>query len=461
MLKKVHFVGIGGIGVSAIAKMMFSQSVQVTGSEVIKSEITDELEDKGIKIFYDHSAGNLGEHLDTLIYSAAVREDNPERKEARKRGIREISYFDFLGELSRDYFTIAVSGTNGKSTTTAMLGLILEAAGLDPTVIVGSKVKTFPNGNLRMGRSKYLIVEACEYMAHMLKLSPQMIVLTNIEEDHLDYYRDLGHIKEIFAEYIQKLPGNGTLIYNFDDPATNEISLKFQPPRLKLSYGIDARTDYMIRNVFVDSERQYFNIVHNNINEEPIGNFSLQIPGLFNIYNAIAAATAAFNLNIDIEYIKKALGNFSGIWRRFEILGEHNGALIISDYGHHPTAISATVKAAREFYPKRRIVLIFQPHQRNRTRKLFNDFVKVLKSPDALILSEIYDVAGREANEDRDVSAKTIFEELKNIGKEVYFAKNLEETEDLAKKNMRKGDVYIIMGAGNIDSVARDLASKL
>ncbi len=217
----------------------------------------------------------------------------------------------------------------------------------------------------------------------------------------------------------------------------------------------------MIRNVFVDSERQYFNIVHNNINEEPIGNFSLQIPGLFNIYNAIAAATAAFNLNIDIEYIKKALGNFSGIWRRFEILGEHNGALIISDYGHHPTAISATVKAAREFYPKRRIVLIFQPHQRNRTRKLFNDFVKVLKSPDALILSEIYDVAGREANEDRDVSAKTIFEELKNIGKEVYFAKNLEETEDLAKKNMRKGDVYIIMGAGNIDSVARDLASKL
>lgn len=456
--QQAHFIGIGGIGVSAVAKMMLHRGVSVTGSDAVKSEITEELEQRGIKIFYAHSAENLPENLDLLIYSAAVPEDNPERAEARKRGIKEMSYFDFLGELSRDYYTIAVSGTNGKSTTTAMIGLILEEAGLDPTVIVGSKVKTFPDGNLRLGKSKYFVVEACEYQAHMLKIHPQMIVLTNIEEDHLDYYRDLNHIKETFKEYVRKLPADGKLIYNSDDEASYCLSnVEYRISNPATSYGINTPADYLAKNILVDSGRQYFSMLRANPHEEILGNFSLQVPGRFNVYNALAAATAAFSLGIDADAAKKALGQFTGIWRRFEKVGKHHGAIIVSDYGHHPTAIRETVRAAREFYPNRRIVLLFQPHQRNRTRKLWAEFRQSLQTPDVLILSEIYDVTGREAREDKKVSSKPLFDEIQEVHKNAYFAANLDEAETRVRKIARPNDLIIIMGAGDIDKVARNL----
>jgi len=373
--------------------------------------------------------------------------------------VREVSYCDFLGELSKQYLTVAISGTNGKSTTTAMLGLILERAGLDPTVIVGSKVKTFPDGNLRLGKSKYLVVEACEYNAHMLKIQPQMIVLTNVEEDHLDFYRDLNHIKETFVNYIKKLSNDGFLIYNSDDCASEEVVRAIGNSQLTISnYGVDLPADYMAKNILIKPGHQYFDILRTTKHEEVLGSFSLQIPGRFNIYNALAAVSAALNLGILPEIIKETLENFSGIWRRFEKVGERGGAIIISDYGHHPTAIRETVQAAREFYPDRRIVLVFQPHQRNRTRRLFDDFVQALLTPDILVLTEIYDVTGREDAEDAAVSSQQLFDEIKKTNTHLQFAKNLDEAERMTRAIIVPNDIVIVMGAGDIDKIARKFA---
>ena len=290
--KKIHCIGIGGIHVSALAKLLLNQGVQVSGSDLVKSEITDELKKQGAWVFIGHNNAKLRKICETcentkdilVIYSDAVPENNSERIEAKKLGIPQMSSYEFIGELSKDYYTIAISGTNGKSTTTAMLGLILEKAGLDPTVIVGTKVKQW-DGNIRIGKSKYLVTEADEYKAHMLKLNPKMIVLTNIEEDHLDFYRNLDDIIEHFKKYVEKLPENGVLVYNSDDDSVTQL----------LNYLVTKNIGYSANDV--DS-------------------LKLQVPGEFNKYNAAAATSAAKELGISDKIIKESLEDLQELVKR-------------------------------------------------------------------------------------------------------------------------------------------------
>ncbi|MBI4435136.1 UDP-N-acetylmuramate--L-alanine ligase [Candidatus Uhrbacteria bacterium] len=440
--KHVHFVGIGGIGMSALAKWFLHEGVSVSGSDVHLSPITHDLEVRGARIYSGHANTNLVGDVDFLIYSPAVPDTNLERVAARERGIPEQTNFEVLGELSKSFSTIVVSGTNGKSTTTAMLGLILEAAGYDPTVLVGSLVPGFKEGNFRHGGGRFFVVEGCEYRANMLHFVPEMIVLTNIEEDHLDFYRGLSHIQETFQTFVDKLKGQGMVVVNADDAGS--AVLKVNRP---VTYGSNwSNTTYAF------SERK--TAMGSQTVQTNVGVLELQIPGVFNVYNALAAMSAAMELGVPFETCRRVLKDFRGIWRRFERVGVYHGADIISDYGHHPSAVKQTIEAAREFFPSRRIVLCYQPHQHDRTKKLFAEFVETLPLADHLILAEIYDVAGR--NEQHDGSSRDLVEAINRPN--TTYASDLADAESQLRDLVQPGDVVLVMGAGDIDEVARRLS---
>lgn len=473
-IKKIHFVGVGGIGVSAVAKMFVRIGKEVSGSDVTSSEIVDDVVKSGIKVFIGHKENNLSKDVDLLVYSDAIPENNPEREKAKKLGIPEMSYFELIGDFSREKFTIAISGTHGKSTTTALAGLMLASGGLDPIVIVGSKSKAFKGGNLRHGRTKYFVVEACEHEAHMLHLRPKIIILTNIEEDHLDFYKNISNIKQTFLRYANLLPENGLLIINNDDPVIREIIYSNKDALEKkikiISFAIENNADIRGINLRVHDiqlgensdkiERcQRFEIMRGRDN---LGEFVLRVPGKFNVYNALAAIACALSFNIPLQKIKTVLKKFDGIWRRFEKISEKDGSIVISDYAHHPTEIRETLKAVRDFYPGRRIVLAFQPHQYDRTQKLFNDFVLSFDEADVLILNEIYGVVGRE-NDEQLVSSKDLIKKIeerdskRNFSRDIFYGENLKETKKIIKSNIKQGDIIVVMGAGDIYNIAKDL----
>jgi UDP-N-acetylmuramate--alanine ligase len=416
--QNVHCIGIGGIGISGIAKFLHSKGKTVSGSDAYRSNVTDGVVAAGISVFIGHDARVINSDIDLIVYSEAVPEENEERMKAKELGIPQLGHFDFLGELSKEYRTICITGTNGKSTTTAMTGKIFEDAEKDPTVFVGTLVPGWELGNVRVGESDILIIEGDEYKQKMVKLFPETTVITNIEEDHLDVYRDLDHIVQTFQELADKT--KGLVITNSDDPNSKKITAK----NLK-TFGHILAED-----------------------------IELKVPGAFNRMNALAATMAAREYEIDDLTIASSLAEFSGVWRRFERVGDFNGAIIISDYGHHPTAIAGTLVAAREFFPGQRIVLCFQPHQHSRTKALFDDFVESFKGADLVILPEIYHVEGRNEEEGK-ISSRDLLNALGDST--ALYAHDLEETEKLLRKEVKPGDVVLIMGAGNIDDVARKL----
>ncbi len=430
-LKKVHFVGIGGIGVSALAKYYLKKGHRVTGSDLVSSEITGALKKKGARLLLGkHSAKNLPRDANLVVYSPAVQKNNPELKQARKLEIKCLSYPQALGELTKEYFTIAVSGTHGKSTTTAMIGLLLTKAGLDPTVIVGTKVKEFNpsagGSNCRVGKSKYLVIEADEHFASFLNYWPKIIVLTSIEADHLDYYKNLNNLLRTFKKYISHLPKNGFLIINRDDKNLNNIIRT--AVQKALCYSLKQKEAKKLKKI-------------------------LKIPGEHNVSNALAALTVARVLKIPDKTSFKALSQYKGSWRRFEEFHKvwnRKHITIISDYGHHPTEIKVTLKAAREKYPGKKIWCIYQPHQYQRTYYLFNDFVKVFKlaPTDKIIITDIYDVAGREEKIiKKRVSSEKLVKAVKRKNV-IYLPK--EKILNYLKENLRGREVVIIMGAGDI-----------
>lgn len=452
--KKIHIVGLGGIGTSALAKFLLSRDVTLSGSDAHLNEMTEHMAHRGVSVFEGHAAEQVPADTDLLIYSPAVPEQNPERVAARARGIQECSYSEALGELSKHYSTIVVTGTHGKSTTTAMLGLILEAAGYDPTVIVGSIVPSFADGNLRIGKGRYLVVEGCEHQANMLKLYPEMIVLISIEKDHLDYYGSLEKIKQTFQKFVDSLAGKGLVVVNADDPVSSELVLSDA-----VRYGASASAQYLFSDRTVADGLQTIQLSR-RVPEEKIGSLSLCIPGVFNVYNALAATTAAMELGVPFEICARVLKDYQGIWRRFERVGTWNGHHIISDYGHHPTAIRATVQAARESFPGKKIILCFQPHQHSRTEALFDDFVEALQYPDVVIVPKIYRVEGR--TETESVSSRHLVAAVQQHvpEKPIYYADDDEEAERLLMEVCRnhKESVVIVQGAGDIDRLARRLA---
>lgn len=465
-VKNVYCIGIGGIGVSAVAKFFHAQGASVVGFDETSSEITHELEYMGIKVYYEADMRHITPEIELIIFSPAVPLEQRERKAARILGITELSYPEFLGELSKEYHTIAVTGTNGKSTTTALLSLMLAESGMDPTVFVGSKVPQFSLGNVRIGASKYLIIEACEYRAHMLNIEPQAIVLTNIAPDHLDYYRDLAHIQETFLEFINTLPPAGLLIANADDAPTRALSLDIRrvPYHLK-RFGMRGVGEYQATHARAGRGVQQFTLLTYKGNVLPI---EIHVPGAFNVANALASAAFAHEAGVSLDVIQKVLQEFKGIWRRFEFIGEIElkegipPITVISDYAHHPDAIIETLKGARGHFPGRRLVLVYQPHQHNRTKKLFNEFVDVLQEPDILLLSDIYGVEGRVAEEDREVHSCDLAEAIRRAAHDderYHYTGNVEETRENLSRVWQPGDVVIIMGAGDIDSLARNLPS--
>lgn len=454
---KIHFIGIGGIGVSAVAKLCLESGKIISGSDIADSEIISDLRKLGAEIFLSHNEFNLKNDMDLIVYSPAVPRDNPELLKAENLKIPFKSYPEILGAIMEEFKEkIAVSGTNGKTTTTFLVGLIMEHAGFDPTVIVGGKAREW-GGNLKTGKSKeYFIAEACEYKRSMLNLNPKIIILTNIYEDHLDYYKNIEDIKSAFIEYIKKLPQDGLLIYNADDKVSKEIADSFEIP--KLSYAINSGADLKSVNIVQESGRQSFDLIwKGNI----IHGFRIFIPGIFNIENSLAASLLALKLGITPKIIKETLKNFHGVWRRFEKIGEVGKTIIISDYAHHPAAIKETLEGAKNFYPGKKILVVFQPHQKDRTIKLFNEFVDSLSYADEAIISEIYSVEGR--NEAvREISSKDIVNAIREKYKSfsVSYSKNLEDAENLISEKISDFDIVLIMGAGDIYKIADNLVYK-
>lgn len=439
---KIHFIGIGGIGVSALAQYYLAKGHKVSGSDLVSSEITDSLREKGAKLFLrSHKAENLPKDANLVIHSPAVSSDNPEVKKAEKLNIKVQSYPEALGELTKKYFTIAISGTHGKSTTVAMTASILIKAGLDPTVIVGTKLKEFNGSNFRIGKSKYLVIEADEWQASLLNYWPKIITLTNIEAEHLDYYKDLKHILKTFKEYIEHLPESGVLIANKDDKNISKLRVKSSTiGGLSLdwqNYTLKQKESKIIKKI-------------------------LKVPGEHNVYNGLAALTVARVLKIPDKVSFEALSQYKGAWRRFEIKkGKINDKkfTIVSDYAHHPTEVNATLKAAREKFPGKKIWCIFQPHQYQRTFYLFNDFIRVFSEApiDKLIITDIYDVAGREKREiKKKISSEKLIKKL-NKSQMIYLQK--EEIKSHLKRNLKGGEVIIIMGAGDIYELVKKFST--
>lgn len=467
---RVHLIGIGGIGVSALARLFLHLGSTVSGSDVRRSEITDELGELGVVISVGHAAENIPADVELVVYSPAVPADNPERVEATRRGIPQKSYPEMLGELMVGTRGIAVSGTNGKTTTTALLGHILVEAGLDPTVIVGSKVKNFGGSNLRAGRGPskelgagYFVVEGCEYRRHFLNFRPKMIVLTNIEPDHLDYFNDFDDIKAAFREYVALLPPDGTLVYNTDDPTCREIASTCRARAT--AYGHcnaslhSSGVGTWLKGRGGGEGGQVLRIAFGN-SAANLANVSLYLPGEIYAMNALAAIAAAHALGISAGEIARAVASFRGTWRRFEVVcpvgKPEQGALldaarsriVISDYAHHPTAVRETIKAAREFFPGRRMLVVFQPHQRNRTKNLLDGFVESLALADQVIVCEIFDVSGRE--EDIAISSREIATRLQRTGRPAQYAADLLEAERLIRDELNSVDAVLLMGAGDI-----------
>jgi UDP-N-acetylmuramate--alanine ligase len=452
----IHIVGAGGIGLSALAKLFVKNGKRITASDLAENEATAELVGLDVPVAIGTEASWVPADAELLVHSDAVPETDPQRAEAKRRGLPQMTYVDCLAELSKEYRLVAVSGTNGKSTTTAMLGLILIEAGLDPTVIVGTKVPQFPDRNLRIGGSDLLVVEACEHNANMLKLHPQMIVLTNVEEDHLDFYRDLAHIRETFQSYVRRLPPDGLLVLNADDHVS---FTEIVPSTSFVTYGVDGRADYVARRIVTQEGRQTFYIDHDSGSGATHLPVVLWKPGRFNVYNALAAASAAYELGAPREAIALALANYTGLWRRFERIGEWRGAAVISDYAHHPTGVRETVAGAKEHAPGSRIVLVFQPHHRNRTRRLFTEFVASFDGVDVVLIPEIYDVAGRDNPEDAEVSSAKLVEAIRErdaahgVARVVEAVGSVEDAVPLLERHVQEGDLVLLMGAGNVDTL--------
>jgi UDP-N-acetylmuramate--alanine ligase len=431
----IHFIGIGGIGVSALAKYYLEKRVQVTGSDLKETEITKELAGLGAKIkIGPHHIENLPKDTARIIYTSAVPKNNPEYKKAQLKKIPTQSYAEAIGDLTKKYETITISGSHGKSTTTALSALVLEEGFFDPTVIVGTKVKEFGNSNFRKGLGPHLVLEADEWNKSFLNYSPKIAVFTNIDAEHLDTYKDLDDVKKTFLEYTKKIPKDGALIANFDDPNVKDVA--WQSKKKVIWYSQKDRDAKSIKKI-------------------------LQIPGAHNLSNALAAVRLGSFLGIPYPHILRAISNFRGVWRRFELKGMNpQGAYVISDYGHHPKEILATISGARERFPLHRIWCVYQPHQYQRLQYLWNDFKGAFDMADRICLLPVYDVAGRETKEaKKTVDSEKLTKELIWRGKLATYHTSFDEAKHTISNESKKGDVILVMGAGDIYALADELVS--
>jgi UDP-N-acetylmuramate--alanine ligase len=448
---KYHLIGIGGVGVSAIAEILQNRGYIVSGSDLKHSTLTDNLEKKGIKIYYSHEASHV-EEVDVVVYTTAVGIDNPELARAIQRGIPCITRADMLGIIMHGFKqSIAISGTHGKTTTTSMVAVILSHSDLDPTMLIGGEVKEI-GSNAQVGKGDIIVTEACEYKESFLSFKPNISVVLNIEADHLDYFRDLDHIKDSFRTYINDTPEDGILIINGDDSDCIDVA---NSARCKvLTFGLSESCYYRAVEIsFTPEGFPSFSIYRDN---EFVMKLTLSVPGRHNIYNTLAALAAASYVGISDEDIGASLSTFRGAVRRFDLLGEIEGVKIIDDYAHHPTEIKATLNAALNV-PHDRILCVFQPHTYTRTHELLNDFSEAFTLADLIIITDIY--AAREKNTGL-IHSKDLVERIRATGQEALYIASFDEIAAYLRSQMKSGDLVFTMGAGNINDLGFMLLKK-
>ena len=450
-IQHIHFVGVGGIGMSGIAEVLLNLGYQVSGSDVKESEVTRRLAALGCEISYGHRKENVRE-ADVVVVSSAVRKGNPEVEVAEQRLIPVIPRAEMLAELMRMKVGIAIAGTHGKTTTTSLIATVLAAGGLDPTVVIGGRLNSI-GSNARLGQGDFLVAEADESDGSFVKLMPTIAVVTNIDADHLDYYSGIDEIKEAFLGFLDKLPFFGLAVLCLDHPNVQSLI-----PRLKkrfTTYGLTTQADYQAKEIVFEEFSTTFDVLHQR---KEVGRLRLQMPGLHNVYNALATVATAFEFDIPFRIVQESLGDFKGIQRRFQTKGEKKGILVVDDYGHHPVEIMATLKAARSGW-KRRVVVVFQPHRYSRTQALFKEFLSAFYDADVLVLTDIYP-----AGEDRieGVEAKSLFEGIREYGhKDVTYIPNKKEIAEHLLRILKPGDLVITLGAGDITQIPDELLSLL
>ncbi|SNS44979.1 UDP-N-acetylmuramate--L-alanine ligase [Anaerovirgula multivorans] len=447
----IHLIGIGGISMSAIAEVLLSHGYRVSGSDIRDSNILQKLRQHGGEIFIGHAAENI-QNPDLIVYSAAIKDFNPERIRAKELNIPQVDRAEMLGQIMKKYDkAIAVAGSHGKTTTTSLISLLMEYAGLDPTILVGGELDSI-GGNIKIGKSQHFITEACEYVESFLKFFPYIAVVLNIDEDHLDYYKDIHHIKDAFRRFVALVPKEGFLVACHDDTEVQEI---YEAASCNLiTYGIRTAADFVAKDI-VFNEEGYpaFNVTYKG---ENLGKFHLGVPGLHNVYNALAAITTSYLLGIDAKTISNNIHRYQGIHRRFDILGEVKGARIIDDYAHHPVEIKATLEAAKQ-YPHKKIWAIFQPHTYSRTKALLKDFALAFDAADHIIITDIY--AAREP-EDGEINSKKLVE-LMDPKLEARYMSGFETIADHIYEKVESGDLVLTMGAGDVYRIAEILLNKM
>ncbi len=451
-IRNIHFVGIGGIGMSGIAEVLLNLGYSVSGSDRALSEVTEHLAQIGAKIYQGHAPENVKD-ADVLVYSSAVTLDNPEVQAAYQRKIPVIKRAEMLAELMRLKYGIAIAGTHGKTTTTSLTGAVLTEGGLDPTLIIGGKVRSLKT-NAKLGDSEYLVAEADEFDKSFLKLIPVIAVVTNIEADHLDCYDDMDDLRNSFISFANKVPFYGRVIVCLDNPGVQEILSKIQ--RSVATYGFNKQADIQASRVEARDGGMSFDV---NFMKYKMGRIHLKIPGEHNVLNALAAIGVGLELDIPFQKIKSGLEKFTGVNRRFEIKGVFNDIMVVDDYAHHPTEISATLKGARSGWPQRRLVALFQPHLYSRTRDFYMEFARAFLHVDVLLVTDVYPAREEPIP---GVDGKLIADTARELGhRDVHFVQDKKELADYALKLLQPGDMVITIGAGDIWKAGIDLIEKL
>jgi UDP-N-acetylmuramate--alanine ligase len=450
MEKYLHFIGIGGIGMSAIAKIMLSKGYQISGSDVKESRLTRELAVGGAQVAYNHAAENIPEQTQAIVYSSAIKADNPEMIEARRRGLHIYKRAEALAFLMSTGISIGVAGAHGKTTTSAMISTMLDYAGCDPTIIIGGMLPAIGGGNAKAGSGKYLVAEADESDGTFLLLQPTIVVVTNVEADHLDYYHDLNRIILAFEQYFRQVPEDGFAVYCADCPICRELA--YTVPGRYISYALHEEADYNADNIILGQGVAADIYYHG----QKLGRLQLKVPGAHNVTNAMAAIAVGRELGLDFATCAAGLASFSGTGRRFEKMGEFNGLTVIDDYAHHPTEIKRTIEAARGQGVKK-LTVVFQPHRYTRTKSMYRDFALALMNADRVVLCEIYPAFEPPIE---GVSARLIVEAMRQFGHtDVAYAADPDETLAYLNANLRDEDMVLIMGAGNIRSVSERFAA--
>jgi UDP-N-acetylmuramate--alanine ligase len=453
-IKKIHFVGIGGIGMSGIAEILLDQGFHVSGSDKQLTDVTQRLSSLGAQIFEGHDPRHVAKDVDALVYSSAVSLDNSEVQEAQRRKIPVIRRAEMLAEVMRLKYGIGVAGTHGKTTVTSMISLVLMEGKLDPTVIVGGKLRGLGGTNARLGHGDFIVVEADEFDRSFLSITPTIAVLTTLDVDHLDCYKDLDEIKAAFVQFATKVPFYGFIVLCLDEESLQEIMPQLSKKKI-ITYGVNPQADLQAVEISHKENTSTFTVVYRG---EELGRVHLLIPGVHNVKNALAAVAVGLELGVPFVKIKEGIEKFTGVYRRWETKAEVDGITVVDDYAHHPTEIRATLQGAKKGW-RRRVVCVFQPHLYSRTRDFYQDFGRAFFDADVLIVTDVYPAREEPIP---GVTGEIIANAARQFGhKSVQYVRDKKDIPDYLMKVKRLGDIIVTMGAGDIWKYGEEFINQL